>query len=92
MLGSTLFYVGELIAARTHLEQGMALYNPQQGGSLASSRTTDPGVACLSHASWVLWMLGYPDRALLQSDEKDAHARRRGHPFDLGFALHTGGA
>ena len=24
------------------------------------------------------------------SDEKDAHARRRGHPFDLGYALHTG--
>jgi hypothetical protein len=24
------------------------------------------------------------------SDEKDAHARRRGHPFDLGYALTTG--
>jgi hypothetical protein len=35
-------------------------------------------------------MLGYPDRALLLSDERDAHARRRGHPFDLGYALTTG--
>ena len=35
-------------------------------------------------------MLGYPDRALRLSDEKDAHARRRGHPFDLGYALTFG--
>ncbi len=35
-------------------------------------------------------MLGYPDRALRLSDEKDAHARRRRHPFDLGFALTIG--
>jgi hypothetical protein len=34
--------------------------------------------------------LGYPDRALRLSDEKDAHARRRGHPFDLGYALTLG--
>ena len=36
------------------------------------------------------WMLGYPDRALRLSDEKDAHARQRGHPFDLGMALTMG--
>ncbi|MFL5281575.1 MAG: hypothetical protein ACJ8AW_11420 [Rhodopila sp.] len=35
-------------------------------------------------------MLGYPDRALRLNDEKDAHARRRGHPLDLGYALTTG--
>jgi ATP/maltotriose-dependent transcriptional regulator MalT len=32
-------------------------------------------------------MLGYPDRAVRLSDEAVEHARRRGHPFDLGFAL-----
>ena len=36
------------------------------------------------------WILGYPDRALRLNDEKDAHARRRAHPFDLGWALTTG--
>ena len=35
-------------------------------------------------------MLGYPDRAVQLSDAKDAHARRRGHPFDLGWALTFG--
>ena len=37
------------------------------------------------------WMLGYPDRAVQVSDANDAHARRRGHPFDLGWALTVGG-
>jgi tetratricopeptide (TPR) repeat protein len=41
-------------------------------------------------ASISIWMLGYPDRALRLSDEKDAHARWRGHPFDLGLALSMG--
>ncbi len=36
-------------------------------------------------ASISAWMLGYPDRAMRLSNEKDAHARRRGHPFDLGI-------
>jgi hypothetical protein len=36
------------------------------------------------------WMLGYPDRALRLNNEKDAHARRLGHPFDLGWALNMG--
>ena len=35
-------------------------------------------------------MLGYPDRAVQVSEANDAHARRRGHPFDLGFALTVG--
>jgi class 3 adenylate cyclase/tetratricopeptide (TPR) repeat protein len=30
MLGTTLFYLGEIAPARVHLEQGIALYDPQQ--------------------------------------------------------------
>jgi ATP/maltotriose-dependent transcriptional regulator MalT len=33
------------------------------------------------------WMLGYPDRGAQLRDEAEAHARRLGHPFDLGWAL-----
>jgi tetratricopeptide (TPR) repeat protein len=36
------------------------------------------------------WILGYPDQALRLSNEKDAQARRRGHPFHLGWALRIG--
>jgi predicted ATPase len=35
-------------------------------------------------------MLGYPDRAVQVLQTTDAHARRRGHPFDLGWMLTVG--
>jgi predicted ATPase len=35
-------------------------------------------------------MLGYPDRAVQMSEASVAHARQRGHPFDLGWALTLG--
>jgi hypothetical protein len=38
-LGETLFFLGELTSARVHFEQGIALYDPQQYGSLTSKAT-----------------------------------------------------
>ena len=46
-LGSTLFYLGEFAPAREHLEQGIALYDPQKHDPLAFRLRQDPGVACL---------------------------------------------
>ncbi len=87
-LGSTLFFMGEPVAALAHLEQGIALYDPQQSQTLALSRGTDPGVVCLSRAAWALWWLGYPDQALARSQEAVALARRLSNPYSLSFALH----
>ncbi len=57
---------------------------------LADIFNHDPKTLVSGFASICTWMLGYPDRASQQNDEKDAHARRRAHPFDLGFALNIG--
>src|SRR4030095_12994492 len=38
------------------------------------------------------WMVGFPDQAVAISEEKDAFARQRGQPFDLGLALGMGAA
>jgi predicted ATPase len=35
-------------------------------------------------------MLGYPEQAIRSCDAALEHARRRGHPFDLGWALTVG--
>jgi class 3 adenylate cyclase/DNA-binding winged helix-turn-helix (wHTH) protein/tetratricopeptide (TPR) repeat protein len=87
-LGSTLFIMGDLVAAHAHWEQGIALYDPQQSHTLAFSRGTDPGVVCLSRAAWGLWWLGYPDKALARSHEAIALAQRLSHPGSRYFALH----
>jgi predicted ATPase len=50
----------------------------------------DPKTLMGVYASHWQWMLGYPDRAATIAEERDAHARLIGHPFDYGFALTTG--
>jgi class 3 adenylate cyclase/predicted ATPase/DNA-binding winged helix-turn-helix (wHTH) protein len=88
MQGSALFYMGELIPALAHLEQGTALYDPQGCHSQEFSGGIDPGVVCLSWAAWALWLLGYPNRALARSREALNLAHELSHVYSLCFALH----
>jgi predicted ATPase/DNA-binding winged helix-turn-helix (wHTH) protein len=86
-LGLTLNYLGELVAAQTHLEQGIALYDPQRHRTHAFRYGQDAGVACRAYGALTLWWLGYPEHALRQSHEAVTLARKLAHPFSLGFAL-----
>jgi class 3 adenylate cyclase len=83
-------YAGEFTKVLGHADKVLDLYDDGRHRHLADILNTDPKTEAGIWASISTWMLGYPDRALRLSDEKDAHARRRGHPFDLGFALLTG--
>ena len=87
---TTHFYRGDFNRSREHGDRVLALYSQDQHRHLADLMNTDPKTAAGIYASLVAWMLGYPDRAVQFCDDKDAHARRRGHPFDLGYALTMG--
>jgi predicted ATPase len=84
-LGVTLFHLGELAPARAHLEQGAALYDPQQHSSLAFLFGQDPGVACRSFAALTLWLLGYPEQAVEKLSAALALAQELSHPFSQAF-------
>jgi predicted ATPase len=84
-VGSILFRLGEWAPARTHLEQSIALYDPQQHRS--SGFVYDPGVSCLPVLAHVLWHLGYPDQALKRSHEALTLAQALSHPYSLTFAI-----
>lgn len=86
-VGVTLFYLGELVSARGHLEQSMALYDPERHQSHALTYGQDPWVACRSWLGQVLWLLGYPDQALERGHEALARAQALPHPFSVAFAL-----
>jgi hypothetical protein len=81
---------GEFTRSVGHAHQVLDLYDDDRHRHLAEILNHDPKTYVGVWGSISTWMLGYPDRALLLSDERDAHARRRGHPFDLGYALTTG--
>jgi predicted ATPase/DNA-binding winged helix-turn-helix (wHTH) protein len=90
-LGIVSFYAGEFEAALAHLEQGIALYDPEQHSpnrSAAFRLGQDPGVSCTTHAALALWMLGYPTRAAARMGEALVLARSLAHPFSVAYACH----
>jgi predicted ATPase len=86
-LGAIVLRQGEVASARAHLEQGVALYDPQQHRSHAFRYGQDPGVACLSDATYALWLLGYPDQAVQRSHKALTLAQELSHPASMAFAL-----
>ena len=86
-LGATLLYLGAGASALPHLEQGMALYDPQQHRASTFLYGDDSGVVCHSIAAWTLWSLGYPDQGLARGHEALLLAQQSAHPLSLGFAL-----
>jgi tetratricopeptide (TPR) repeat protein len=86
-LGPSYLWAGELATTLAHLEQGIARYDPRQHRSYAALYAGhDPGVCCLCHAAWCLWMLGYPDQALKRSREAIVLARHLSDPAGLARA------
>jgi len=85
-LGWTWCCLGVLPAARTHLEEGIARYTPDQRRAPVFRIGQDPGVACRTHAARTLWLLGYPEQALARLHEALALAHELSHPFSLAWA------
>ncbi len=85
-LGNTWFYLGVLPAARQHLEEGIALYTPDQRRAPVFRIGHDPGVACRVNAAQTLWLLGYPEQALVRLHEALALAHELSHPYSLAYA------
>jgi class 3 adenylate cyclase/predicted ATPase len=85
-LGQSLFYLGELTAARAHVEQGMTLYQPR-AHRFPTWPGGHPGEQCFLYGAWILWLLGYPDQALQKSQEALTLIQELSHPFSLASAL-----
>ena len=86
-IGNTLYYRGELLPAYSHLQRGMVLYHPQEHRSYIIRYGWDPGLACWRNMAWTLWVLGYPDQALHQSQSVLTVAQESMHPPTLVAAL-----
>ena len=85
--GESLLWQGKFALARTHLEHAMSLYRPQQYAPSAYFFGHHPVVQNLSILAFVLWVLGYPERAVQQCDQALTFAQGLSHPFSLAFAL-----
>jgi hypothetical protein len=71
ILGACFYHLGAFPLAWVHLEQGLALYAPQQH-PLAFHFGLDPEVRCCTYLARGLWLLGYPDQTLQRVDSAQA--------------------
>ena len=81
------FWLGEFETTRTHTEQAIALYHPDQRQMLLEQFGDDLSVIyeiILSHA---LYFLGFPDRAQLVCERMLKKARKHVHLHTLAFVL-----
>ena len=87
-LWANMLMLGELISARTHLDQGFVLYDAEKHKHHAFVYAGhDPGVCCRYNAAHVLWLLGYPDQALQKSKDSLTLARELSHAATTATAL-----
>jgi class 3 adenylate cyclase/tetratricopeptide (TPR) repeat protein len=84
------YWLGEFAAARISGDQVHKLYDPERHWGLVGLTNTDPFTGEGIYRAQFLWMMGYPDQALAANQATETNARRRGHPFDLAFALTLG--
>jgi predicted ATPase len=89
--GRDLMLVGRFASSRSHLEDGIALYNPIFHRSLGQQAGSgDPHVNSQAYSAIVLFCLGYPDQALARSSAAIAEARKLAHPPSLALSLSLG--
>jgi DNA-binding winged helix-turn-helix (wHTH) protein/predicted ATPase len=83
-MGITHHFAGEQMSARQHLEECLSRYDPQQFRNPGSPY--DPAVLSLSTLGPVLWLLGYPDQALAQSEKGLALAGELTQQYSVVYA------
>lgn len=86
-LGNTLFWQGEFVAARQHLELALRLYEPGDHPRHVGEFGENLYVTAGSYLSWVLQFLGENQAAATTSATTLEQARQLDHPFSLAYAL-----
>lgn len=86
-MGSTLALIGDVVKARAHYDEALALYRPAEHRRLMTRFGQDLRVTCLAFRSMALWLLGYPKAALQDADRALMEARQIDHAATLMFTL-----
>jgi class 3 adenylate cyclase/predicted ATPase len=86
-LGTNLFWLGEPVRARMHIDQALALFDPAQHGRLAERYTFHPRVVGLDFKALILLVLGHPDEARAVSRQAVDEARAASHLVTLAVVL-----
>ena len=87
LAGVTLTSTGNITQGRAHFDRAFALYDAAEHRPLAARFGQDVRAAILSYRSLALWLLGYPNSALVDAEHALEDARDIGQAATLMYAL-----
>jgi len=87
IVGMTLLFTGDLAGALAHFDQSLGLYDPEEHRPLAARFGHDTRVMVLCWRALALWALGYPEKALGDTNQLLKDAREIGQAATLMLAL-----
>jgi predicted ATPase len=91
LLGSSCAFLGDAPTGLDHLDRAIALFDPHQQGSGRLRFGSSPGVVSYTTSALLLWLLGYPDKAVERAASALELARQLNHPFTMAYTLfHVG--
>jgi predicted ATPase/class 3 adenylate cyclase len=91
LLGSSVAFLGDHIAGLDHLDRAIALFDPLEHQAGRFRLGPSPGVPPYTTSAFLLWRLGYPDRAAERAAAGLELAEKLHHPFTQAYALfHVG--
>ncbi|HME21712.1 MAG TPA: AAA family ATPase [Acetobacteraceae bacterium] len=85
-----LMHKGEFARSRSHLAEGLSLYDPNSHRSLVHQAGFHPHVTSHAFLGIVLFCLGFPDQGLAQGNAAIAEARSLAHRASLTASLGVG--
>jgi predicted ATPase/DNA-binding winged helix-turn-helix (wHTH) protein len=87
MMGTSHYYLGDLLSARRHLERVLAHYvAPAQKWQIARFQI-DQWVSARAYLARILWLEGLPDQAMRTAESGVADARATNHAMSLAITL-----
>ena len=86
-LGGSLMFIGDIRGSKNTFRSGDRALRSRAHRPLATRFGEDQTVATLVLRSWALWLLGYPDAALRDTDDALKNARETGQAASLMIAL-----
>ena len=91
VLATGLAFDGNLRGGVEHLEKAVSLFSAESYRPRRRRLGNDPRVPCFTTLGFLLWLLGFPDRAVTESTRGVDIARQLNHPFSLAYGLYHSG-
>jgi predicted ATPase len=86
-LGTTSYWIGDLVASLMHLDELIRHYTPSQHRTMAALFGLDPGIVGVAYSSMALWLSSFPERALERMERAVRMAREAHHSESLAWTL-----